>query len=216
MKMLVFGDIHGNLIALEKMFKAYEEKVDLMICHGDVVNFGPWSNECVLFLKDKDCICLKGNHEQAYLNGNYLGNNKMVQEVFKSTFKNFKHISILKTYREFYNIENYHISHTINGKYYYPNSDLSGLNLQKDTVIGHSHYSFVRQVNNKNYLINTGSVGQNRKNLAIINCAVIDTKKREVEIKHLTYNPNPMIKEMEIINYPKTCIDYYKSKLVNS
>lgn len=214
MKILVFGDIHGNLIALEKMYKSFHEKVDLFICHGDVVNYGPWSNECVLFLEDKNCICLKGNHEQAYLNGEYSGKNKMVQDFFKITFENFKYNSILKTYKDFHEVENYFISHTINDKYYYPNSDLSGLNLKQDTVIGHSHYPFIRKANNDKYLINTGSVGQNRKNLSIINFALIDTQKRTVEIEKLLYDPMPLIKEMEMRNYPETGINYYKSKLI--
>ena len=56
----VFGDVHGNLPALEKLFAIETSATDLFVCHGDLVNYGPWSNECVDFLETKNnCIKLK-------------------------------------------------------------------------------------------------------------------------------------------------------------
>ena len=48
----VFGDVHGNLIALEKLFEIEKGTTDLFISHGDIVNYGPWTNECIALLKE--------------------------------------------------------------------------------------------------------------------------------------------------------------------
>ena len=50
MKIGIFSDIHGNLIALEKVLKD-EKDLEEYIILGDVVNYGPWSNECVQILE---------------------------------------------------------------------------------------------------------------------------------------------------------------------
>ena len=64
MKYLICGDIHGNLPALELMLQREKNNFDQLICHGDVINYGPWSDECVLLLNTiKESVLLKGNHE---------------------------------------------------------------------------------------------------------------------------------------------------------
>ena len=52
MILTIFGDVHGNLVALEKLFKIENEQTDLFVCHGDIVNYGPWTNECIAFLQN--------------------------------------------------------------------------------------------------------------------------------------------------------------------
>ena len=75
MKVLVLSDVHGNLPSLEHVLKS-EKSFDLLISLGDVVNYGPWSNECVDLLDTlENKILLKGNHEDAFLSGTYLGDN---------------------------------------------------------------------------------------------------------------------------------------------
>jgi len=49
-KVLVISDVHGNLPALERVLDNNND-VDLVISLGDVVNYGPWSNECVQLLQ---------------------------------------------------------------------------------------------------------------------------------------------------------------------
>jgi len=66
MKIGVVSDIHGNIEALKAVFEVFEsEKCDRVISLGDVVNIGPYSKECLEFLKSKkNVICLQGNHEE--------------------------------------------------------------------------------------------------------------------------------------------------------
>ncbi|MGB5981044.1 MAG: metallophosphoesterase [Nonlabens sp.] len=214
MKLMVIGDIHGNIVALEKALQSYLNEVDQVICHGDVVNYGPWGNECVDLLQLHNVQCLLGNHEEAYINGRYEGHNEMVQQFFAHTLSDFDRMDIIKSYDKKLEAGGFLIRHTINNTYYYPDTNITNLTLKSHTVIGHSHYPFIKKTVNSHFFINTGSVGQNRKDLSIINFAIIDTNHFLPEIISLKYDPLPLIKEMEQRCYPKTCINYYKSKLI--
>ena len=81
MKVLVISDVHGNLPALEIVLHKNKD-VDLIISLGDVVNYGPWSDDCVKLLNTiEDSILLKGNHEIYFLSGTYNGSNIITLKV---------------------------------------------------------------------------------------------------------------------------------------
>jgi predicted phosphodiesterase len=213
MKYLLMGDIHGNLIALEIVLNKYLKEVDKIICHGDVVNYGPWSNECVEILDSLNVVCLKGNHEDAFIKGHYKGENKLVQEFFMKTYPTFYKQNLIKTYESTYETDYFNVAHTLKNNYYFPDSNFNDIQIDKTTIIGHSHYSFIKKIDENNYLINTGSVGQNRENLNIIEFCIYDSNLNRFEIKHIRYNAELIIKQMIIEDYPINCINYYKSKL---
>jgi diadenosine tetraphosphatase ApaH/serine/threonine PP2A family protein phosphatase len=62
----IFGDIHGNFDALEAaLATAEKEKVDELICLGDIVGYGAEPHQCVQKIRDLGCMCLAGNHDHA-------------------------------------------------------------------------------------------------------------------------------------------------------
>ena len=64
----ILSDIHGNLPALEIVLKKIKNYSKIIFL-GDIVNYGPWSNECVQIIDSiKNKITLLGNHEEYYLN----------------------------------------------------------------------------------------------------------------------------------------------------
>lgn len=70
MRIAVFTDIHGNLQALEAILKDIkEEKVDKVICLGDIVGIGPEPRECLDLIMNSNVEMLLGNHELYYLKG---------------------------------------------------------------------------------------------------------------------------------------------------
>ncbi len=213
MKYLIMGDIHGNLIALEEVLNNNIGKVDRIISHGDVVNYGPWSNECVELLEEVNAICLKGNHEHAFINGFYPGKNDLVKLFFTHTFPLFNKLDTIKKYADSYENDFFCVKHTLNEQYYFPDSDLSQVEINKNTIIGHSHYSFIKKTLYNFYLVNTGSVGQNRKNLNEIEYCLYDTDSDRIEIKRIYYSAELVINKMETDKYPTDCIRYYRSKL---
>jgi diadenosine tetraphosphatase ApaH/serine/threonine PP2A family protein phosphatase len=65
-RIAVFGDIHGNLEALEVVLEQIDRAgVDRLFCLGDVVGYGPNPNECVARLRERTIPCLMGNHDAA-------------------------------------------------------------------------------------------------------------------------------------------------------
>lgn len=61
MKILIISDIHGNIWALEKILKT--EKYDVLVCLGDLVDYGPYPDEVVQIIKDKATYTVMGNHD---------------------------------------------------------------------------------------------------------------------------------------------------------
>jgi predicted phosphodiesterase len=98
MKLLVYSDAHGNFPAFELMLK--EEGVcDQYICLGDLVNYGPWSNECVELANSlPNSTLLMGNHEEAFITGKYPGSNPMVQAFFENKLPIFTEIKLINRY----------------------------------------------------------------------------------------------------------------------
>lgn len=213
MEVTIFGDIHGNLVALERLFEIEKDKTDLFICHGDLVNYGPWSNECVQFLEAFDCVLLKGNHEEYFLQENYDGKNIVASAFFNFCVDKFdKKLKMkIQEYASFYEFDDVRIQHTLNDTYYFENSNFSDVVLKKNTIIGHSHHQFKIQIG-KHFLYNTGSLGQNRKFINQSCYIKYNTISKEIQLCNFTHDIDILIDKMKIEGYPKICVEYYLSK----
>ncbi|MCK5803923.1 MAG: metallophosphoesterase family protein [Lentisphaeria bacterium] len=63
-KVAVFGDIHGNLQALEAVLSDIKQRgVSSCVCTGDLVGYGANPNECVQMIRDLGCPAVLGNHD---------------------------------------------------------------------------------------------------------------------------------------------------------
>jgi len=61
----IFGDIHGNLPALEAVFADMESrKLDNLYCLGDLVGYGTFPNEVVDLIRAHGIPTLMGNYDQ--------------------------------------------------------------------------------------------------------------------------------------------------------
>ena len=60
----VLGDIHGNREALVATLDALEARgVRKLLCVGDIVGYNADPDECVALLRERDAICISGNHD---------------------------------------------------------------------------------------------------------------------------------------------------------
>ncbi|MFO7902002.1 MAG: metallophosphoesterase family protein [Planctomycetota bacterium] len=67
MKQAILSDIHGNLEALTSVLAdARDQRVDRIICLGDLVGYGPNPKECIDLAEQFD-TCTLGNHDLAAL-----------------------------------------------------------------------------------------------------------------------------------------------------
>lgn len=209
MKVTIFSDIHGNLPAFEQVLKL-EDKSDLYVCLGDVVNYGPWSNECVALMENLHFpkICLRGNHEDYFIEGHYQGRSDLGYSFFQICSSDFIHRDVLLNYQETYELANHHFAHTIDNKYIYPDTPLS---LDANFFIGHSHHQFMT-TSNGYQLYNVGSVGQNRKYINLISYVNWYPEDGKIDLKNIKYDIKVLITEMKVRQYPAVCIDYYQHK----
>ncbi|HPT98808.1 MAG TPA: metallophosphoesterase family protein [Armatimonadota bacterium] len=62
---LLLSDLHANLEALEAVLRDAEARWGSLrvACAGDVVGFGPSPNECIALLRERDALCVAGNHD---------------------------------------------------------------------------------------------------------------------------------------------------------
>jgi putative phosphoesterase len=209
MRYLVFADVHGNLPALEKVINE-EKNIDGYINLGDVVNYGPWGNECVDLIESlENCINIVGNHEEYYIKRHCNVENKMVQSFFKHTISSFDRFNKIGSYFKSYDFNNFKLVHNIGDHDYVYNDTI--ISIKDNIILGHSHQQYIRYINNF-MLINPGSLGQNRKLIDLASYMLWNTENGEFILKNKSFNVDLLIKQMIINNYPKICIDYYKNK----
>lgn len=71
MRVGIISDIHGNIEALRAVFDQLEKRgCDELVCLGDIVGYGPSPGECIDFLREKNVISVKGNHDHYVVSGN--------------------------------------------------------------------------------------------------------------------------------------------------
>ena len=208
MKIAFLSDIHGNLPALEIAIKDVGD-VDGYFVLGDVVNYGPWSNECVEILEDlQNCKKIRGNHEYFFITGQCDSDNYLANEFFNHCYSDFKEVSAIKKYEIESQFEDFTCIHTIEDGYIFRDTDIT---LDNNFIIGHSHRQF--KINNNGYLlINPGSVGQNREFINEINFMVYDTISCDIDFRSVLYDVNIVINQMKKMDYSQICLDYYNNK----
>ena len=208
MKISFLSDIHGNLPALELALEK-SGKVDGYIILGDVVNYGPWSNECVKLIETlPNCTKILGNHELFFLQGKCDIENSLANNFFNHCYPKFEEVSLIQNYVEELKFENFTCVHTIEDKYIYKDTDVT---LGGNFIIGHSHQQY-KIIQNDFTLLNPGSVGQNRQIINEINFMIYDTKLQKADFQSVFYDVNIVIKQMEKMEYPEVCLDYYRNK----
>lgn len=62
----IISDVHSNLVALEAVLADIAaQKVDAIVCLGDICGYGPEPVECINLVREKAFWTLKGNHDEA-------------------------------------------------------------------------------------------------------------------------------------------------------
>ena len=65
MRVAVFSDVHSNLSALVEILNCISRMgVDLVLCGGDLVGYGPFPNEVVQTLRERRIPTIMGNYDE--------------------------------------------------------------------------------------------------------------------------------------------------------
>jgi predicted phosphodiesterase len=59
----IISDIHANAEALKAVLDVDREKIEQIVCLGDVVGYNTEPNECVEILKQRSIPTILGNHD---------------------------------------------------------------------------------------------------------------------------------------------------------
>lgn len=86
----VISDLHANLEAVSAVLDDIrEQKVDKIVCLGDVVGYGPDPVAVVDLVRERAEVCIEGNHDEALAHGPY-GFNPPAARVIEWTVENMK------------------------------------------------------------------------------------------------------------------------------
>lgn len=185
MRVALISDIHGNDVAFEKVMGAIkQEGVDRLACLGDVATLGPDPVETIDRLRQLDCLCIMGNHDEFLIDRDLLKkytNSPVVRDAVDWCREKLsaEHFSFLKTFKRHATLDLgderslmiFHgtpRSHMENLLATTPPEELDNLLGEHRASVmagGHTHVQMLRQ--HRGYLIvNAGSVGQPFKEFA--------------------------------------------------
>lgn len=201
-KLAVISDIHGNIIALNKIIEdARKRNVDIFVASGDLVNELPFGNEVIDKLKEINALSIKGNKEQYFIDYDehkYNWTNIQFQNsVFmyeKMTKENMEYIKKLpfSLSLEFENVK-IKVVHgspeSITELIHRADEDLINkytINLKEDIlVLGHTHEPVWECEMNGKTVINAGCAGVSPKNIGFAEYVIIDLENGTYNIENL-------------------------------
>jgi putative phosphoesterase len=208
----IVSDLHGNLPALERFVEETSGVAERYVCLGDVVNYGPWNDECLESVSRlPGIVYVEGNHERLFLGVEEIGGEiPLVQDFFAASRKSFTRRDLIEGRPQSFALGRFTCTHTIgaHNQRIYPDTEIEP---DRDYVIGHSHHQFIVTRGGKT-IVNPGSLGQNRKRVDRASYALLDTDGFRFELRESAYDFDRLVREMQARDYPAACVDYYLRK----
>ena len=206
MKIAVISDIHANLVALKAVLEdVLEEKCDTVFCLGDIVLAGPQPKETIDFVRSQNWNIIQGNTDKMIadfgpeilqmLQENFpVIANAVVDDMNYFDDEDKKFLNDLPPALEM-NVEGVkillvHGSPRYNNEDILPNMPLSAIEeiispTDADLVLcGHTHVPCGYQTNNKQTVVNVGSVGRPMTETPLACYAILDLNQGVFSVKH--------------------------------
>jgi predicted phosphodiesterase len=225
MKIAIFSDVHANIEALEVFVNSTYGRVDMYICLGDIIGYGPDPSKAISIVKSlcSDELAIRGNHERGILNPSNLKKfNSLAAEALIWTMNNLypsdiDYLASLSDVIEFEDFLFVHGSPRSNDEYIVSyKSALENIELikkknKKICFFGHTHIAviwkkeggFIPKVDeeieldpNEYYLINPGSIGQPRDGIPLGGYAIFDDQKYSIVFKRFEYDIDKVYKKI--------------------
>ncbi len=227
MRVLILADIHGNMPALSEI--AARESWDLMICLGDLVDYGPWPDEVIDFIMENADYTVMGNHDYSLaLHGDCGCSPEYVALTMysrKATENRVNDLirSYLASLPEKLEIDldgkRLHLVHGSirNPLYGFIAPFLNDEDILKEmqdasgiVIFGHSHIEMQRELRDDLIIINPGSVGFPRGNDPRTSYIIYENGR--FHQKRLEYDIEKMVQGIVAMNMP----DEIKNVLIDS
>lgn len=229
MKIAVISDIHANIYSLMTVFHELDsEKIDTIICLGDLVGYGPHPNEVVSAIKRRNILCIKGNYDSSVVDNEF----SYIRETELNSFSLPWTVNELREENREY-LKNLPSQVTLNiaGKnilfvHGSPNKINEYLlqdeentaeimnNLEEDILVcAHTHIPSVKDFNGKQF-INCGSVGKPKIGRPNITYCILDITEENgvtARIKELEYEVHKIVKDMTMLDFPDSLVESFKT-----
>ena len=229
MKIAVFSDVHGNIYSLMTAFEDMDmEKVDMTICLGDLVGYGPHPNEVIALIRRREIPCIKGNYDTSVVDGDftYIRDNPVNSFILPWTCEELREsnkyfLDSLPEYLTYdFNGVKFRFTHgspNSISEYLYADGENTKKvmeNLKEDVLVcAHTHIPTLKKFNDKT-LINVGSVGKpkiGRPNLTYCIINIDENKNIDVKFKELEYEFHKIVKDAKMLNFPSQLINSYET-----
>lgn len=228
-KIALISDIHGNLPALEAVFKDLEtQSISRVLCSGDILGISPFTNEVIEALQKVNAECILGNydiHFLEYIDGKSFSAKKYKkEEIFAYKYNNvnisLNNLIWLKTLAETLKIKDYKYTirmfHSFGGKKIEENENSDILkcvakDIKEDIVIfGHTHKTFLKYIAGKMF-INPGSVGKFSKDQTAASYAILELNgdKIKVSFEKANFNIDRCIEKLKQVEMPEKLIEKF-------
>ncbi|MGA3289312.1 MAG: YfcE family phosphodiesterase [Candidatus Bathyarchaeia archaeon] len=201
-KIAVLSDIHANLQALEKVFEDAEGRgVEIFLNAGDSIGFGPYPNEVIEMLCEKNVLSIVGNYDLEVIEGKakVKGGKKIALEFARKELAKSCEYYLYSLPRE--------LRFEVSGKklfvthgspqsieeHVYHDSPVERLKVLADAaktdviIVGHSHDQFWRETGGFCF-VNPGSVGRPGDGNPQTAYAILSFKPFNVELIRLDYD----------------------------
>lgn len=225
---MVISNIYSNLIALRAVFKHVSDNFgtpDYLLCAGDFVGIGPHPNEvCDKLRGIKNLIAVKGDYDQAVVDGDFYGLDSLTAETLDWTSKiiskkNMEFLSDLDGYNAL-KIGSLNILLLHGSPDDYIKGEISKMvkleklqdyfdNTDADMIIcGQGNRPFVKEFNRK-FIVNPGSLGQKSENPSMASYVFVDTDNMEISFQKVNYDLDSLLRSMREKKFPKALINKF-------
>ena len=231
MKIAVISDIHGNIDALSTLLEDVDsEKVDTIICLGDLVGYGPYPNQVISMVRNRHIICIKGNYDSSVADNKY----SYIRETSLNSFSLPWTVNELTEENRLF-LQNLPSTITLNianknllfvhgspnkiNEYLLKDADNTRdiMNSINEDILfcAHTHLPDIKEFSDKLY-INCGSVGKpkiGRPNITYCIFNIAPQTKISAEIKEIHYDFKKIVNHMTDLNFPIELIQSFENGL---
>jgi predicted phosphodiesterase len=228
LKLALVSDLHGNIEALDAVLRELDRASPdaRLVCAGDVVGYGPDPEACIARLREREALCVMGNHEEMVLGRRdfsrcvYAG---IVAAVWTRRRLSRAARAYLEALAPSLRIGSVVVCHgdlesadTYTSTYERAEEAMAQLRARHPSaevlVCGHTHHAafFTRtggfqMVNGPddvglpasgNCLINPGAVGQARGAAPLASFAVLDMERRRVSFREVAYDYRTTLRKL--------------------
>ncbi len=213
MKALIVSDVHSNIYALNAIWSR-EWDSDVIVCAGDLVDYGPYPREVIAWMREHKVLCVQGNHDREVID--CFGRSKEWEHLPPEQ-RMWKHHNalVLRTedieYLESLPLSarfvldghSYGLTHIYNGYNIITHTHafrsfckklfgkVSGNSITR-LILGHTHRRSIHYLSDELLWLNSGSASYRRRDDPDQSAHYITIKNGEMSLRHVNYDIRPI------------------------